>query len=81
MRKKIYSQNIKFLKFFDQRNLGSLPRIFICSIILISFFYSMPHIIEFKNENVEYQNNSKTILAYTLNNQSDVVQDDNQVLN
>ena len=82
MRRKLYSsRNIKFLRFFDQRNLGSLPRVFICSIILISFFYSMPQIIDFtKNENLEYQNNSKTILAYTLNNKV-VNQEDDQVLN
>ena len=41
----------------------------------------MPQIIDFtKNENVEYQNNSKTILAYTLNNKA-VIQEDDQVLN
>ena len=41
----------------------------------------MPQIIDFtKNENVEYQNNSKTILAYTLNNKV-VNQEDDQVLN
>ena len=82
MKKRLYSsRNIRFLRFFDQRNLGSLPRVLICSIILISFFYSMPQIIDFtKNENVEYQNNSKTILAYTLNNKV-VNQEDNQVLN
>ena len=82
MKKRLYnSRNIKCLKFFDQRNLGSLPRDLICSIILISFFYSMPQIIDFtKNENVEYQNNSKTILAYTLNNKV-VNQEDDQVLN
>ena len=50
MRKRLFGQNIKFLKFFDQKNLGSLPRIFICSIILILFFYSMPQIIDFTNE-------------------------------
>ncbi len=82
MKRRLYSsRNIKFLRFFDQRNLGSLPRVLICSIILISFFYSMPQIIDFtKNENVEYQNNSKTILAYTLNNKV-VNQEDDQVLN
>ena len=41
----------------------------------------MPQIIDFtKNENVEYQNNSKTILAYTLNNKV-INQEDDQVLN
>ena len=82
MKRRLYSsRNIRFLRFFDQRNLGSLPRVLICSIILISFFYSMPQIIDFtQNENVEYQNNSKTILAYTLNNKV-VNQGDDQVLN
>ena len=63
MRRRLYnSRNIRFLRFFDQRNLGSLTRVLICSIILISFFYSMQHILDFtKNENVEFQNNSKGI--------------------
>ena len=81
MRRRFYSYNIKFLKFFDQRNLGSLPRVFISSIILIIFFYSMPQIINFtKNQNVEYQNNSKTVLANTLNNKSFESKENNQGL-
>ena len=82
MRRRLYnSRNIKFLRFFDQRDLGSLPRVLICSIVLILTFYSIPQIVDFtKNESVEYQNNSKKILAYTLNNK-DTNQKDNQVLN
>ncbi len=57
------------IKYFDQRNLGSLPRIFLSSLLVLFFFYSMPLIINFtKNKNLEFQNNSKKILAYTLNN-------------
>ena len=75
-------QNIKFFKFFDQKNLGSLPRIFICSMVVVFFFYSMPLIIEFSNqENNEFQNKSKAILAYTLNNEGDNLNKDNESLN
>ena len=60
----------KFLKFFDQHNIGSLPRIFLSSLIVLFFFYSMPHIVNMNSSEV-YKNNSKTVLAYTLNNKSD----------
>ncbi len=62
-------KKIIILKFFDQRNLGSLPRIFLSSLLIIFFFYSAPLIINFANDkNQEFQNNSKAVLAYTLNN-------------
>ena len=68
MKKKINKHKIKLLKFFDQKNIGSIPRIFISSLIVMFFFYSAPVLINFaKKENNEYQNNSKAILAYTLN--------------
>jgi len=59
-----------FLKFFDQHNIGSLPRIFLSSLIVLFFFYSMPHIVNMNSSEV-YKNNSKTVLAYTLNNKTD----------
>ena len=75
-------QNIKFFKFFDQKSLGSLPRIFLCSMLVVFFFYSMPLIIEFSDqENNEFQNKSKAILAYTLNNEGNNLSKDNDVLN
>jgi len=81
MRRRLFGQNIKFLKFFDQRNLGSLPRVLISSIILIFFFYTMPQMIKFaKEENVEYQNNSKKILANTLNNKTGKTKENDQGL-
>jgi len=71
-------KKITFLKFFDQRNLGSLPRIFLSSLLIIFFFYSAPLIINFANDkNREFQNNSKKILAYTLNNGSNTNTDEN----
>ena len=69
MRKNFYIPKVRMIKYFDQRNLGSLPRIFLSSLLVLFFFYSMPLIINFtKNKNLEFQNNSKKILAYTLNN-------------
>ncbi len=71
-------RKITFLKFFDQRNLGSLPRVFLSSLLIIFFFYSTPLIINFANDkNQEFQNNSKAVLAYTLNNGSSSNIDEN----
>jgi len=61
--------NIKFFKYFDQRSIGSLPRIFLSSVVVFFLFYSTPALINFmKERSNSYQNNSKAILAYTLNN-------------
>ena len=67
----------KLLKYFDQRKIGSIPRIFISSLILMFFFYSTPAIINFadKNNN-EFKNRSKEVLAYTLNKKSSGIEDD-----
>ena len=62
-------KKIKIFRFFDQNSIGSLPRIFLCSLIVLFFFYSMPQIINMNNSE-EFKNNSKTVLAYTLNNKS-----------
>ncbi len=70
MKRRAYRHNIKSLRFFDQRDLGSIPRIFICSIIVMFFFYSMPLFISFNKGDSEFKNNSKKILAYTLNEKS-----------
>ena len=68
MRKSNIFGNIRILKFFDKRNLGSIPRMVMSSFLLIFFFYSIPSLIILKKEkSLEYQNNSKAILAYTLN--------------
>ena len=71
MGKKVFNNKVKFLNFFDKNELGSIPRIFISSLILIFFFYSMPIFISFVNkDNLEFQNNSKAVLAYTLNSKN-----------
>ena len=82
MKKKNYKQNNKLLGFFDEKKLGSLPRIFISSLIVISFFYSAPIIINFyKKDSLEFQNNSKAVLAYTLNKKKDGNNEENIILN
>ena len=67
---KIQRKNLRIFKYFDDRRIGSIPRIFLTSIFVIFSFYSIPSIINFTNKqlqnNKEFQNNSKAILAYTL---------------
>ena len=71
-----------FFKFFDQREIGSLPRIFISSILIFSTFYFIPLIVQFlKINNLEFQNNSKAVLVYTLNNKENNNDDQNRSLN
>ena len=82
MNKKVKLKKIDVIKFFDQRNIGSIPRIFLSSIIIIFFFYSMPIIINFaETKNSEFQNNSKKVLAYTLKNGGKNIEGDNNSLN
>ena len=52
------------------QTINSISRIFISSLVLVSFFYVAPILINFTDNNLntkEYTNNSKKILAYTLN--------------
>ncbi len=73
---------IKVLKFFDKKNIGSLPRIFISSILVVFFFYSAPLIINFANKDRNsFQNNSKAVLAYTLNQKKNGIEDNEEILN
>ena len=82
MKKRGLNKKIKFLNFFDKNELGSIPRIFISSLILIFFFYSMPIFISFLNkDNLEFQNNSKAVLAYTLNSKNNSSEEKNELLN
>ena len=73
--KRIFKKSkIDTLKVIKDNNLQSLPRMILSCFIIISAFYSMPIIINFTNNKIEssagIENNSKAILAYTLNNQS-----------
>ena len=82
MGKPFYRSNLKFIKFFDKRNLGSLPRIFLSSFIVVLFFYLMPVVANLiDKENFEFQNNSKAILAYTLENKGQSIENEDKILN
>ena len=74
MRRVLKKNKIKAYKVLKENDLTSLPRIFLSSILLILFFYSLPIVINFTNDKIEssagIQNNSKAILAYTLNKRS-----------
>jgi Bax protein len=75
-------KNLKIFKYFDQKKIGSIPRIVLSSFLVIFSFYSAPSIINYTNNNLmnqnEYKNNSKKILAYTLNNKGeDLTKEDN----
>ncbi len=77
---KIQRRNLKIFKYFDDRRIGSIPRIFLTSIFVIFSFYSIPAIINFTDKqllnNKEFQNNSKAILAYTLNKKNNGISAD-----
>ena len=73
--RRIFKKNkIKPFKVFDENNLSSLPRIILSSVLVILFFYSLPIVVNFTSNKIEssagIQNNSKAILAYTLNKKS-----------
>jgi Bax protein len=54
----------------EQKNKDTLLKIFLSSFLTISFFYIIPIFLNFADKNFntkEYTNNSKKILAYTLN--------------
>ncbi len=77
-------KNLKIFKYFDQRKIGSIPRIFLSCCVLISFFYLAPIMINYGNENIfnarEFQNNSKKVLAYTLNKKNNGLEDNDKIL-
>ena len=74
---KLQRKNLKIFKYFDDRRIGAIPRTFLTSIFVVLSFYFIPSIIDFTNQqllkNNEFQNNSKAILAYTLNNKGKAI--------
>ena len=76
------SKSKKDINFFYNKGINSISRIFLSSFIIVSFFYITPMFIDFAEKNLntkEFTNNSKKILAYTLNNKSGLKK--NEVLN
>ncbi len=80
---KLQRKNLKIFKFFDDRRIGSLPRILIASIFIVFSFYSLPLISSYTKKTFmitnEFQNNSKSILAYTLNKKNGGTYSDNEL--
>ncbi len=83
MYKRNFTKRVKSINFFNRRrNIGSLPRIFISSILLITIFYAMPIVLNFaNNKNMAFQNKSKAVLAYTLKNGTSGNEIDDKILN
>ena len=76
-KKLVHKHNFNFTKFLKQRDLETIPKIFISSLGVILFFYFMPNfILYFQNESLEFKNNSKAVLAYTLKNDGKVLDSD-----
>ena len=66
----IDSSKKKNKNIIQAQTINSITRIFLSSLVLVSFFYVLPILINFTDNNLntkEYTNNSKKILAYTLN--------------
>ena len=70
MKRNFSNKRIKVLKTLDDHNLGSIARTLLSGFAIIFIFYSLPLIINFTNKKIlntdEFRNNSKTVLAYTL---------------
>jgi len=82
MKRKLFLTNIKIFKFFDQNKMGSIPRIFLSSLFVIFLFHTIPILKQHLNDNNnEFQNNSKAVLAYTLNKKNLGIEDDDKILN
>ena len=66
----IDSSKKKNKSIIQAQTINSISRVFLSSLVLVSFFYVLPILINFTDNNLntkEYTNNSKKILAYTLN--------------
>ena len=73
MREKLKNRFSKKNIFNSYKNLSSISKTIISSFAVICCFYSAPIIANFASQNIlneEYKNDSKKILAYTLNNKS-----------
>ena len=73
--------NFKTIKFLNRKDLGSIPRFILSSLVVLVFFYTTPIIINiFHNKSFEFKNNSKAVLAYTLNNKDGGIKDTQEEL-
>jgi Bax protein len=76
-----FRENIKNKKDTNNeynKSFNAISRIFLSSFVIVSFFYIVPIFINFTDENFnnkEFTNNSKKILAYTLNSKNQKTKD------
>ena len=62
--------------------MGSIPRTFLSSLIIIFIFYTSPILIDIAKQNdQEFKNKSKAVLAYTLNSETGNTGNDSEILN
>jgi len=81
MKKIFKKKKIRVIETIDNNNLGSLARTLLGSFVVIFIFYSLPLLINFTNNNIlttEFRNNSKTVLAYTLDKKTNGTLDTNE---
>ena len=81
MKKILKKRKIRVIETIDNNNLGSLARTLLGSFVVIFVFYSLPLLINFTNDNIlttEFRNNSKTVLAYTLDKKTNGTLDANE---
>ena len=82
MKKIFKNKKYKVLKTLDDNTMGSIARILLSSFIVVFAFYSLPLIANFTNEKIlntkEFRNNSKTVLAYTLDKQNNGILDSDE---
>ena len=65
------------------KSFNAISRIFLSSFVIISFFYITPIFINFADKNFynkEFKNNSKKILAYTLNGKNKKTKDNENLI-
>ena len=75
-------KNIKDINYQYNKSFNAISRIFLSSLMIVSFFYITPIFINFAEKNFntkEFTNNSQKILAYTLNSKNQD-KEDNQVM-
>ena len=82
--KKTKKKNKINQKISFQDKMNSLSRIFLGSFLVVGFFYILPIISDFTKKNIlnskEFTNNSKKVLAYTLNEKNKLTKE-NDIVN
>ena len=70
-------------KIVFQDKINSISRIFLSSFLVVSFFYILPILNDFVEKNIlitkDFNNNSKKILAYTLNEKNNLDKKNEQI--